>query len=140
VLYDTLWITDTHTYDTADGNAWSGGCVFNTIYQQPLHDDFEMQQAKYPNGVLLNRVTQDSLSFFSRMPVDGAYVRIYATEFPHPYNQAFYENQLDKSKLTLTRFDDYLFGLVGVRIAVDVSQGGYKLPVGDSGWGFSRFI
>ncbi len=127
-LYDTLWITDTTAYDSGLGNTYSGRGVFGGIYNYRLFDDFSIDANEYPDGFLIQQLTQDSVSFFGRAPSDGVCVRIYDTPVPDPHQKPLIEELWNASHVQTTGFDDSLFGLQGVRISV--SFPGYLLSPG----------
>lgn len=130
VLYDTTWITDSLSYTAAYGNALGGQAVWGQLYDVRLADDVAVQGDEFPAGFIVENIVQDSVCFHGRAPADGVYVRFYRDLNGTLVEPAFVERLVPVTRLSVTSFDDPVFGMDGVRIAVDLEGSGVSLPVG----------
>lgn len=114
IIYDTLWITDTHAYDAANGNAWSGAGLFGSLFDLQLADDFEV-----PEGLTrITAVTGDFLNFLGPgyRPHDGVLVQFYEDISGRPSEEAYREVLVTGADLLVSGFDDTVFSLFGTRL------------------------
>jgi hypothetical protein len=105
--YDTMDIITNQSYDTANGDAWSGQGVFGVILDLQLADDVD------GNAAYVRELEAGYVSFFGRAPANGLYVETYDDANCLPGN-LICTGQLDAN--IFSTFADSIFGLAGVRI------------------------
>lgn len=125
VVYDTLKYVDTQNYGAGNGNAISGRAIFGTVFDLGLADDFELD-----GDYTMTSAVEDSVTFFGATPADGVLVEFFDDlgGFPAESPSACY--LATGGEVSNTGFSDTIFGLLGVRLAADVSGGGIVLGAG----------
>ncbi|KAA0220220.1 MAG: hypothetical protein EDS66_14140 [Planctomycetota bacterium] len=114
VVYDSLCITDDQSYQ---GGAWSycgGEGVYGKEYDVQIADDMRLDAPYH-----IDRVTVDFVTFLGLCP-DAVCVSLFSAEGEScmPSSDADKHLEINGESVVCEEFDDFIFGLQGVRITV----------------------
>jgi hypothetical protein len=113
VIYSTLSFANGQTYDSGNGNAYSGQGLFGFIYDLQLADDF-----KTTSDNVICQVTGDYVNFFGGTPANGLQVDVWTDVGGAPGTLVASQTAAVSSAQSWT---DTLFGLAGRRLTADVN-------------------
>lgn len=116
IICDQLNIGDTQSYDTGNGDAWSGQCIFGFVYDLQCADD-----CNFEGDCCLSDCTADYASFGCGGPCD-MYVGVFADAGGCVPNNAADSDGF--VSVTVGSFNETLFFLVGVRITAHCDGSG----------------
>lgn len=114
VIYSTLSFADNQTYDSGNGNAYSGIAIFGSVQDLQLCDDFSTTSDN-----VLTHVTADFVTFLGGTPAGGLQVDVFQDLGGVPSEAPVASQTVPVT--SASSWTDTLFGLAGRRLGADVN-------------------